>query len=204
MRGVQITQQDQLHVELGRTNANRLTASELTAMSRGDRRPVTQLALKTRIYRRRLETEAFSPYGQTERNNDDEVSCAICFAQIEEGERVGSLSCDHIFHSHCLKSWLKRRNICPLCQISNVAKPIYGGEEEDDSESKDDEQGERRDPYYESELDGDLVETGRRLSGDGFFVGHLSSSGVESRQDQDGLFSEDPGTHHNSSDNGVV
>lgn len=54
-------------------------------------------------------------------NNDDdiegdEISCSICLAPVEDGERVGALTCNHIFHSGCLKDWLRRHNRCPLCQ----------------------------------------------------------------------------------------
>jgi Ring finger domain len=53
---------------------------------------------------------------------DRDNSCMICFAVVFEGERVGIMpNCDHIFHSKCLKDWLKRRNVCPLCLDANVA-----------------------------------------------------------------------------------
>jgi hypothetical protein len=65
-----------------------------------------------------LETKIFSA-------REEEVDCTICFAVIEDGERVGALPCEHIFHKECLKTWLRRRNTCPLCQTENVAKPVY-------------------------------------------------------------------------------
>jgi hypothetical protein len=58
-------------------------------------------------------------------DDDEAINCAICFAPLLDGERVGELSCDHLYHAECLKFWLQRRNVCPLCQATNVATPRY-------------------------------------------------------------------------------
>ncbi|KAL7572128.1 hypothetical protein ACA910_001761 [Epithemia clementina (nom. ined.)] len=50
-------------------------------------------------------------------------SCAICFLTLEEGDRVGAIDCGHVFHVDCLKGWLTRRNVCPLCMQEGIAKP---------------------------------------------------------------------------------
>ena len=50
-------------------------------------------------------------------------SCAICFLPLEDGDRVGALECEHVFHVECLKGWLTRRNVCPLCLHEGIAKP---------------------------------------------------------------------------------
>jgi hypothetical protein len=56
--------------------------------------------------------------------NDD--GCMICFNAIQVGSKVGVLpNCQHIFHTHCLKDWLKRRNVCPLCLDTDVAKVAF-------------------------------------------------------------------------------
>lgn len=47
--------------------------------------------------------------------NSEEQSCTICLGALQDGMRVGSLSCHHDFHVDCLKTWLKRKNHCPLC-----------------------------------------------------------------------------------------
>ncbi len=47
---------------------------------------------------------------------EEENLCTICMVDIEDGNRVGVLSCGHLFHADCLKEWIKRRNACPLCQ----------------------------------------------------------------------------------------
>jgi hypothetical protein len=57
--------------------------------------------------------------------DDEPPTCTICFGALQEGDRVGALPCKHVFHVDCLKSWLGRRNVCPLCQTRNVAEPHY-------------------------------------------------------------------------------
>ena len=60
--------------------------------------------------------------------DDDEehdTSCSICLAPLQTGDRVGDLECRHVFHVDCLKTWLPRRNTCPLCQAPGVAALRY-------------------------------------------------------------------------------
>ena len=57
---------------------------------------------------------------------DDEmehgVRCAICLTRLVQGDIVGDIPCQHVFHKDCLKMWLKRSNRCPLCQQQGVAR----------------------------------------------------------------------------------
>jgi hypothetical protein len=63
---------------------------------------------------------------------DDEmeqgIRCAICLIRLEDGDIIGDISCGHTFHKDCLKDWLKRKNRCPLCQQTGIAK-IYQEQE---------------------------------------------------------------------------
>jgi len=88
------------------------------------RRPI-KLSLKTCIYN--ADQEINNAKHAEDENGD--LSCVICFSEIEGGQRVGALSCRHIFHVECLKSWLARKNSCPLCQQMNAAIPLYGDAE---------------------------------------------------------------------------
>lgn len=99
--------------------------SETVTASRG----MAQLALRTRIYHEPEEGLAVVKTRETE--DEDDRACTICFGPIEDGDKVGALPCDHIFHSECLKTWLVRRQVCPLCQRSDVVERRYnqGGEE---------------------------------------------------------------------------
>ena len=54
--------------------------------------------------------------------DEDKVTCTICIMDIEDGDRIGVLPCNHKFHVDCLKQWIKRKNVCPNCQIPNIAR----------------------------------------------------------------------------------
>lgn len=50
--------------------------------------------------------------------------CAVCLAEVEEGEEIGELRCSHIFHQLCLESWIRLKHMtCPLCRGS-LAPPL--------------------------------------------------------------------------------
>jgi hypothetical protein len=53
------------------------------------------------------------------------VRCAICLDRLEQGDVVGDIPCEHVFHKDCLKDWLRKKNRCPLCQRSEVATPNF-------------------------------------------------------------------------------
>ncbi|XP_074569183.1 uncharacterized protein LOC141825696 [Curcuma longa] len=45
------------------------------------------------------------------------VVCVFCLSDIEAGEEVRELRCEHLFHRRCLDPWLVlRRPTCPLCR----------------------------------------------------------------------------------------
>lgn len=62
----------------------------------------------------KIDTFVFTDYKEVNGYKD----CSICLAEFDLGELVMSLPCDkkHAFHSHCITTWLKRQNSCPLCQ----------------------------------------------------------------------------------------
>ena len=110
-----------------------------------------QLALKTKRYvasqerQRRGRRQERGEEGSTEEDDEDddyeeddhENTCAICFGRLEDGDRVGVLPCDHVFHVDCLKTWLPRRNACPLCGTT-AATPQYDDDNNNNSNSNDD------------------------------------------------------------------
>lgn len=52
------------------------------------------------------------------RNNGE---CSICLNNIEVGDLLTNLYCNHSFHSACLKGWLDKREQCPYrCNPSLV------------------------------------------------------------------------------------
>ncbi|KAI0563910.1 RING-type E3 ubiquitin transferase [Gracilaria domingensis] len=44
-----------------------------------------------------------------------ETNCVICLESIIVGQRVRTLPCNHIYHSQCIRVWLRRKNACPCC-----------------------------------------------------------------------------------------
>ena len=46
---------------------------------------------------------------------EDTDQCSICFDDVRK-ESGGQIFCGHSFHNECLRSWLKRRNTCPICR----------------------------------------------------------------------------------------
>lgn len=47
--------------------------------------------------------------------------CPICYVDYEIKEKIKILDCNHSFHVNCIKIWLKKNAICPICKAS--AKP---------------------------------------------------------------------------------
>ena len=53
-------------------------------------------------------------------------SCAICLGDFQRDEIVSPLHCDikHVFHTACIKHWLVRNPICPLCKAEICPKKL--------------------------------------------------------------------------------
>lgn len=43
--------------------------------------------------------------------------CLICHIAFEPTSKVHILSCKHIFHGDCFRSWFKKNRSCPICRI---------------------------------------------------------------------------------------
>lgn len=55
-----------------------------------------------------------------------QTECVICLTPFEEEDSVRKLhSCKHIFHTHCIDTWLGSHTGCPLCrtQIGQAPSP---------------------------------------------------------------------------------
>ncbi|GLT68873.1 hypothetical protein SLA2020_410680 [Shorea laevis] len=68
--------------------------------------------------------------------------CIVCLSEIEEGEKVRRLKCNHTFHRDCLDEWLQQFwATCPLCRtkvlpdeiVANFRSQneVYDGSDED-------------------------------------------------------------------------
>jgi len=75
----------------------------------------TELLLKTKAYT--ASPEEILQAEDDDEGDDPSTCCTICFVPLENGDRVGDLQCQHVFHVECLKGWVQRKNTCPLCAI---------------------------------------------------------------------------------------
>ena len=52
--------------------------------------------------------------------NDEKMKegCVICLEDFAEndGKAIAELKCGHIFHEECLKEWVQKNDICPMCR----------------------------------------------------------------------------------------
>ena len=48
---------------------------------------------------------------------EDKKRCSICLENFKNGDDSIILPCIHIFHSECIKKWMKNNGICPICKL---------------------------------------------------------------------------------------
>ena len=48
----------------------------------------------------------------------DNKDCLICLEKFLIKDKICYLPCNHLFHSICIKNWIKIKKECPLCKIS--------------------------------------------------------------------------------------
>jgi hypothetical protein len=139
-------------------------------------RKPTSLALRTRILKKSDHPDSYTtddPCLSAAHADDDDDACTICFAPLLDGERVGELGCAHVFHVECLKLWLQRKNICPLCQKIEVAEPRY-----DDKIATDQEEAVTDSSSFSQEADNSAL-------ADGTIAQAPQESGVEDTNNDD-------------------
>ena len=47
----------------------------------------------------------------------EKKNCVICLEDFKNGDNATVLPCIHLFHSECVKNWLKTQNCCPICKF---------------------------------------------------------------------------------------
>jgi Ring finger domain len=55
--------------------------------------------------------------GDDTEGSDEEPHCSICLCEYEDGDKLVSLPCKHIFHDDCISSWTDNNQRCPLCNL---------------------------------------------------------------------------------------
>lgn len=79
-----------------------------------------QPTLKQRTGLSNLDLDRMSTFVYTNKDEVENEECSICLSSFDMGDMVISLPCHHrhSFHANCIRLWLKRMNVCPLCQKS--------------------------------------------------------------------------------------
>ena len=49
--------------------------------------------------------------------DSEKKNCVICLEDFKNGDKACVLPCVHIFHTNCVKEWLKTKNFCPICKF---------------------------------------------------------------------------------------
>ena len=65
-----------------------------------------------------------SHFEVTEDQDDEDTffKCTICQQDFEDGVRIRTMRCLHMFHKECIDRWLTKQNgSCPVCKIVQKA-----------------------------------------------------------------------------------
>ncbi|KAH7861487.1 hypothetical protein Vadar_026806 [Vaccinium darrowii] len=54
------------------------------------------------------------------------MECTVCLSNLEKGEEIRNLKCNHTFHKACVDKWLQQDSevTCPLCRSSVLPEEI--------------------------------------------------------------------------------
>ena len=71
---------------------------------------------------RPTDKELFNEFPETKiedvnKLDQEKRNCVICLEDFKSGEKATLLPCVHLFHKNCIKSWLKTKNMCPICKF---------------------------------------------------------------------------------------
>ncbi|KAL3839800.1 hypothetical protein ACJIZ3_024391 [Penstemon smallii] len=53
--------------------------------------------------------------------DEEDVICVICQDDLcQEKQKIATLDCGHEYHEECIKKWLVRKNLCPICNAAGI------------------------------------------------------------------------------------
>ncbi|KAF5460943.1 hypothetical protein F2P56_020776 [Juglans regia] len=97
-----------------------LPADELFALMEEDSDEEDELSEETIARQLRTRTNVSSAPiinpGETASVHQEAESCIICQHEYKDQEQIATLDCGHEYHAHCLKKWVRVRNVCPMCK----------------------------------------------------------------------------------------
>lgn len=59
------------------------------------------------------------PYSYVSYFECESIECSICLDKLDKKNTVSLDNCNHMYHDKCIREWLKKSRLCPLCR-SNV------------------------------------------------------------------------------------
>ena len=63
--------------------------------------------------------EASMAQEKTKGQEEESDVCAICLDGYDGcKKKMGRLECGHGYHAQCIKTWLLRKNVCPMCKAT--------------------------------------------------------------------------------------
>ena len=66
---------------------------------------------------------------------EGKAECSICMDNVDIGEEVTFLPCNHWFHGACVAEWLKQHDTCPHCRASIRKEPTQQSDNPSSSSS---------------------------------------------------------------------
>ncbi|KAI5191278.1 E3 ubiquitin-protein ligase synoviolin [Nematocida sp. AWRm77] len=91
---------------------------------------------------------------------EENLTCLICHEEMETAKK---LECSHMFHLDCLKEWLHRQQICPVCRKEFVVKGAPSSVREDAERTEGAEGAERSEEPRTQSGEGVSGGTGSRI-----------------------------------------
>ena len=64
-----------------------------------------------------IQTYPISKIHDINKLSEDKKRCSICLENFKNGDDSIILPCIHIFHSECIKKWMKTNGVCPICKF---------------------------------------------------------------------------------------
>ena len=57
--------------------------------------------------------------------DNEKKKCLICLERFKKDDFIIALYCIHIFHSKCIKEWMRKQNSCPICKSKIYSEDNY-------------------------------------------------------------------------------
>ncbi|WOH03387.1 hypothetical protein DCAR_0622784 [Daucus carota subsp. sativus] len=84
----------------------------------GDRIGYVSTGLREDEIVRSLRKTKLSPVDELSSDISTDRKCSICQEEYTAEDEMGKLDCRHSFHIQCIKSWLAKKNACPICKTA--------------------------------------------------------------------------------------